>query len=91
MRFADDDRGLKLVAEMAVDDARHRAIARHVDQRRRGGGVERHDLVVADDAVVDALRRQRLDIGGAGQPDRFRAVGALFQRKAQPDAVLLDA
>src|SRR3546814_20037814 len=33
MRLADDDRGFEIIPEMAVHHARHRPIARHVDQR----------------------------------------------------------
>ena len=70
---------------MAVNGARYRTIARHIDERGGRCGVERHDLIIADDAVVNALRSERIDIGGAGQPDRFRAVGALLEREAEPD------
>src|SRR3546814_3807129 len=66
--------------------ARHRAIARHVDQRGGGCGTERHDLVIADHPVVDALRGERIDIGHAGQTDRFGArLRALLKREAEPD------
>src|SRR3546814_4514022 len=86
MRLADDDRGFEIIPEMAVHHARHRAIARHVDQRGGGCGTERHDLVIADHPVVDALRGERIDIGRAGQTDRFGArLRALLKREAEPD------
>ncbi len=37
------------------------------------------DLVVTDHAVVDSLRGERIDVGGAGQSDGFGSrFGALF-------------
>src|SRR3546814_2610900 len=84
MRLADDDRGFEIIPEMAVHHARHRAIARHVDQRGGGCGTERHDLVIADHPVVDALRGERIDIGRAGQTDRFGArLRALLKRSEE--------
>src|SRR3546814_17698519 len=84
MRLADDDRRLQLVANMAVRHARHRAIARHVDQRAWGCGVQRHDLVIADDAVIDALRVERGDMGGAGTAPRLGPRFAALRDRIPP-------
>ena len=64
---------LQLVPEVAVDRAAHLGVARHVDVDGRLP-IDRVELLVRDDPVVDAERLGELDVPGRGQADHFDSI-----------------